>query len=279
MKFISVAVALSVLCGVQSKVVYTTVTSVILVDNPACAASSVFSSSFSSSKTSSTPTTSADPTTVAEQSDKVDPTTTSSSSSTSSSTPSSSSTKYSNSTVAYQAVRILKTSSDPTTTPTTTSVPTTTSSTPTTTSSTATAQSTSNSLSSTLLTLHNTKRALHGASPLSWDSTLAQYAQNYADKYDCSGLLLHSGGQYGENLAVGYQSVSSGFDAWYNEGNNYDYSSANTFNHFTQIIWKDTTKLGCAIKDCSSENWGIYLICEYDPAGNMVNYGASNLEA
>lgn len=128
----------------------------------------------------------------------------------------------------------------------------------------------------TILDLHNEKRALHSVGDLSWDTTVYKYAQAYADQYTCGSSLKHSGGQYGENLAVGFTDASSAFNAWYSEGENYDYSTANSFDHFTQIIWKGTTKLGCAYKDCGS---GKYYICSYDPAGNIIGYGTENLFA
>lgn len=132
------------------------------------------------------------------------------------------------------------------------------------------------SFAKSILDAHNKKRALHSASDLSWDTTCYKYAQNYAEKYTCGSSLVHSGGPYGENLAEGYSDGVAAFNAWYSEGNNYDYSTANVFDHFTQIIWKSTTKLGCAYKDCGS---GWYVICSYDPAGNVVGYGPQNLSS
>lgn len=129
----------------------------------------------------------------------------------------------------------------------------------------------------TILKAHNDKRAKHNVDDLSWDSQVYKYAQDYADQYDCSGSLSHSGGKYGENLAVGYDSAEKAVNAWYEEGDNYDYSSSSSFDHFTQIIWKDTTKLGCAYKDCSSA--GRYIVCSYDPAGNVIGQGKANLSA
>lgn len=130
-----------------------------------------------------------------------------------------------------------------------------------------------------ILDSHNEKRADHGADALEWSDELYQYAAAYASNYDCSGNLKHSGGKYGENLAVGFASGPKAVEAWYSEGENYDYSSASSFDHFTQIIWKSTTKLGCAYKDCSAENWGKYVICSYDPAGNMIGSGKANLSS
>lgn len=127
-----------------------------------------------------------------------------------------------------------------------------------------------------MLGLHNEKRALHSAGALTWDSDVYAYAQAYADKFTCGGSLVHSGGQYGENLALGFSTAESAFNAWYSEGDNYDYSTATTFDHFTAIIWKGTTKLGCAYKSCDQ---GRYTICSYDPAGNIVGYGTENLSS
>lgn len=128
----------------------------------------------------------------------------------------------------------------------------------------------------TILDAHNVKRGVHSASPLSWSSSLYTYAQDYANSYTCGSSLVHSGGKYGENLAYGYSTGVAALEAWYSEGVNYDYSSANVLDHFTQVIWKDTTKLGCAYKACGD---GLYVICSYDPAGNFVGEELENLSA
>ncbi|CCC68846.1 hypothetical protein NCAS_0B07620 [Naumovozyma castellii] len=134
---------------------------------------------------------------------------------------------------------------------------------------------------SSVLNEHNAKRALHQNTPaLSWSDDLASYAQNYADAYDCSGNLVHSGGPYGENLALGYDAVGS-VDAWYNEISSYDYSNpgfSENAGHFTQVVWKSSTQVGCGIKDCSATGWGSYVICSYNPAGNFIGEFAENVE-
>ncbi|QLQ78501.1 hypothetical protein HG537_0A07480 [Torulaspora globosa] len=133
---------------------------------------------------------------------------------------------------------------------------------------------------STILNAHNSKRSLHQNTPsLSWSNELATYAQNYADKYDCSGTLTHSGGPYGENLALGYD-VTGSVDAWYNEIKSYDYNNpsfSSSTGHFTQVVWKSTTQVGCGIKQCNNA-WGSYIICSYNPAGNMIGDFANNVE-
>ncbi len=129
-----------------------------------------------------------------------------------------------------------------------------------------------------ILDVHNLKRALHGVSNLAWNDTLYQYAQAYADTYDCSGNLVHSGGDYGENLAVGYETEAAA-DAWYDEIKDYDYSNpgfSESTGHFTQMVWKDSTQVGCAYVSCSSKSCGQYTICSYYTPGNYV--GAENFK-
>lgn len=132
------------------------------------------------------------------------------------------------------------------------------------------------SFATAILDAHNAKRALHSADDLSWSSTLYSYAQSYADDYTCGGTLVHSGGKYGENLAVGYASAASAVEAWYSEGSDYDYSALNVLDHFTEVIWKSVTELGCAYKTCGS---GLYVICEYNPAGNVIGEESANLSS
>lgn len=38
--------------------------------------------------------------------------------------------------------------------------------------------------------------------------------------------------------------------------------------HYTQIVWRDSVRLGCASVNCL--NGGMYAICSYDPPGNYI---------
>ncbi|KAG6652680.1 basic form of pathogenesis-related protein 1-like [Carya illinoinensis] len=118
---------------------------------------------------------------------------------------------------------------------------------------------------------HNAARDEVGVGPISWDDTLAAYAQNYAlERRDCN--LEHSNGPYSENIAAGW----SGFTAieavkmWVDEKQFYDYDTnscvGDECRHYTQIVWRDTTHLGCARVRCNSG--GIFVTCNYDPPGN-----------
>lgn len=250
MKVFAPAVVLALAAAVQAKTFTTTRTNIVTVDNNGNVIGGATSSSESVATTLSTSvrhqhqqhkaaSTVEKESTVADTTTSTTPTTTSTSSTKSSST---SSTKTSSTAAA-----------------------------------TTSASSDLDDFQQEILDAHNEKRALHSADDLVWDNTLYEYASDYASSYDCSGSLTHSGGEYGENLAVGYKSGTAAVEAWYSEGEDYDYSSSSSFDHFTQIIWKSTTKLGCAKVDCSSNNWGLYIICSYDPAGNVVGAGKANL--
>ncbi|CAI1551143.1 hypothetical protein SEUBUCD646_0K02330 [Saccharomyces eubayanus] len=244
--------------------VFTTVSTIKSVQATQQAAQDDVTSS--SSSTPSTPsTTSATPSTTS-----ATPSTTSATPSTTSATPSTTSTI----------------STTPSTTSTTSTTPTTTSTTSATPSSTSTqstasaAQSSSGSdFATSMVNEHNTKRALHkDTGSLTWSDTLATYAQNYADSYDCSGNLVHSGGAYGENLALGYGTTAS-VDAWYNEISSYDYSNpgfTEDAGHFTQVVWKGTSQVGCGLKSCGGQ-WGDYVICSYQNPGNYIGEFAENV--
>lgn len=70
--------------------------------------------------------------------------------------------------------------------------------------------------------------------------------------------------------AGGYGSLADAVDAWYNEVKLYDFSKPgwNTATgHFTALVWKSTTKLGCAINTACS--WPTY-VCQYGPPGNVI---------
>ncbi len=129
-------------------------------------------------------------------------------------------------------------------------------------------------LAQEIVNAHNVLRAKHGVPPLVWDQKLADYAQNHANT--C--VFAHTGGPYGENLAAGYSTATSGIQAWYDEISMYDYNNpgfAHGTGHFTQVVWKGSQRVGGALHPCNGANGtpGVYLVCEYDPPGNITNSG------
>ncbi|KAJ5824956.1 Allergen V5/Tpx-1-related protein [Penicillium robsamsonii] len=101
-----------------------------------------------------------------------------------------------------------------------------------------------------MLKVTNEYRANHDAGPLKWNDTLAEYSQEWADA--C--IWKHSKSSYGENLAFGYKNVSAAVIAWGDEGEMYNFDKPTGFTeatgHFTQLVWKSTTQVGCAAVNC-----------------------------
>ncbi|KAL9608597.1 MAG: hypothetical protein Q9167_006587 [Letrouitia subvulpina] len=123
----------------------------------------------------------------------------------------------------------------------------------------------------------NFYRNQHNASTLGWNSSLASFASNVANK--C--IFKHSGGAFGENLASGYLNVTASIEGWGNERSKYDFSDPHfgeKTGHFTQLVWKATTSLGCGRQECGQAGErnqakgtapGWFLVCEYWPRGNV----------
>jgi hypothetical protein len=64
---------------------------------------------------------------------------------------------------------------------------------------------------------------------------------------------------------------------WYDEEPLYDYASANYVSgagHFTQMVWKSATKIGCGIAQCSG--MPNYVTCRYDK-GNLIGSFSLNV--
>lgn len=133
-----------------------------------------------------------------------------------------------------------------------------------------------------VLNAHNSYRARHGmpnnehkqTKPLKWNSQLAAEAQTWADR----GAFQHSSGNYGENLAAGYPSLTAAVDAWYNEVSSYNYNKpgfSGATGHFTQVVWAASEELGCGYAE--NGNTRRYLVCRYLPAGNVMDQFEENV--
>jgi pathogenesis-related protein 1 len=131
---------------------------------------------------------------------------------------------------------------------------------------------------------HNEVRAAHGVDPLSWDPALAAialaWAERCVDQEDPAGLIDHNPGRsdgygayVGENV-YGSGGAASGAGAvrtWASEESVYDYeanSCAGVCGHYTQIVWADTTKVGCGLHLCDGLTYGNTIVCDYAPGGN-----------
>lgn len=166
--------------------------------------------------------------------------------------------------------------------------------------------------SGAMLEAHNEWRTAHQAGPLRWSDELARYAQAWAETLVTRhpGLLLHSGdgtgvrpearelgyGGWGENLywsspiqwsdgrveAKRDLAPKAVVDSWASEVEWYDFATGrcsappnNGCGHFTQVVWKETTTVGCgrAFGADSAQVWA----CSYDPPGNYVGEYGTNV--
>jgi uncharacterized protein YkwD len=125
----------------------------------------------------------------------------------------------------------------------------------------------------TFITEHNRYRAKHCAKPLTWSPQLAAESQKWADTLKSKGCMFgHSGTKHGENLAAGTTGAVPPEEVvrmWYDEVKLYDFKKPTGFTmetgHFTQVVWTDTTQIGCGMVQCKGNDiW----VCQYERPGN-----------
>ncbi|KAJ8042189.1 GLIPR1-like protein 1 [Holothuria leucospilota] len=125
---------------------------------------------------------------------------------------------------------------------------------------------------------------------LTWDTTLAIKAQQWVERchFGHPNTAVHTDyAGLGQNLYIRRgtttpPSVTAPVVSWYNEVRDYNLAT-NTCNsgkvcgHYTQIVWADTTKVGCGTNYCpqATSDYGItyrkawLVACQYSPGGNV----------
>jgi pathogenesis-related protein 1 len=63
-------------------------------------------------------------------------------------------------------------------------------------------------------------------------------------------------------------------DAWGSEVKDYDYARntctlGKMCGHYTQVVWKNTTRVGCAVAVCEESSEQVW-VCQYQTPGNWV---------
>jgi pathogenesis-related protein 1 len=123
--------------------------------------------------------------------------------------------------------------------------------------------------------------------PVSWDPILADSAYNYLVKCKSSGttmvdhnanrssdyVALGGSGYVGENIYAMQGAAAKPTDAvdlWMSEASSYDYATnTGDAGHYTQVVWRDSVHIGCAIVTCSAMKYSNTILCDYSPGGNM----------
>ncbi|KAM0197719.1 hypothetical protein ACHAPQ_000070 [Fusarium lateritium] len=153
-----------------------------------------------------------------------------------------------------------------------------------------------------MLAYHNIHRANHSVSALEWDDELAGYAENTANGCVFEHDMDQGKGGYGQNLAswgatsdiddLKHKAAAGGITnqwydsemsnwAFYGQDNPPEDMNIDLYGHFTQVVWKDSTKVGCATVKCpagtvlSFPSW--YTVCNYNPQGNFGGRYGNNV--
>lgn len=139
----------------------------------------------------------------------------------------------------------------------------------------------SDGFDSRLVSRHNAERALYGIPPLTWNPGLARSARVWADYLATSGAFHHApendAAPEGENLWAGTSgrfTPEAMVDAWARERRffrsgrfpgNSTTGRVGDVGHYTQLMWRATHSVGCALAHGSRED---VLVCRYSEAGN-----------
>lgn len=127
---------------------------------------------------------------------------------------------------------------------------------------------------------HNRYRSKVPVANLVWDAKIARYARQWANYLKRKGCAMQhrprSGRykqKYGENLAWASGQKLDAYKVvkmWHDEKKDYNYQNNScraVCGHYTQVIWKASRHVGCAMASCGrKEIW----VCNYDPPGNWV---------
>lgn len=135
-----------------------------------------------------------------------------------------------------------------------------------------------------LLAAHNRERAVMAVPPLAWDPVLAAGAAAWAEHLSRSGRFAHSpdlpdqepegeniwGGTPGHYLPEHMVGLWIAEKAQFKPGVFPDNSRTGRLEdvtHYTQLIWRRTTHVGCGASSAGGEE---ILVCRYRTAGNVL---------
>jgi hypothetical protein len=135
-----------------------------------------------------------------------------------------------------------------------------------------------------VLTAHNLVRRNAAPAPvpplpaLTWSPAAAAVAQAWAGR--CTYAHNTGRGDLGENIfaSTAAATASDAVVSWASEAPLYDLatnSCRGVCGHYTQLVWRATTSVGCASARCGTNSpfgggsWTL-VVCDYAPPGNVV---------
>ena len=136
-----------------------------------------------------------------------------------------------------------------------------------------------------ILAAHNDLRAGLGVAPLTWSPALADDAVRWGKTLAAEQRWEHDpdNSAEGENLWMGTAgafTLEEMVGGWAGEGRLYRpglfpnvsrSGSWHDIGHYTQMVWRGTTEVGCALVRGGGSD---YLVCRYSPPGNVVGRAA-----
>jgi len=151
---------------------------------------------------------------------------------------------------------------------------------------------------SNALSEHNTHRETHHSPAMTLSGSANSTAQAYAETILSTGVFVHSSESQrngaGENLYYRFSQfpldpatlAAQAVDAWYEEVAEYDYANPRfspDTGHFTQVVWKSTTQLGCGVAQgpktiAGRTGTANYVVCHYVPDGNNGDFPSNVLQ-
>jgi pathogenesis-related protein 1 len=128
-----------------------------------------------------------------------------------------------------------------------------------------------------ILIEHNKERKLLNIPNLTWNEEIASYAEEWALQLAEEDNSIHhrSGDNYGENISWISRmpdDISEGVAMWNEEKVYFKYKPIGNdwakSGHYTQVIWKNTTQVGCGCAE--SKSGAFFFVCNYNPPGNYI---------
>lgn len=131
---------------------------------------------------------------------------------------------------------------------------------------------------------NNTNPRAKNMKDIRWSDDLAQSSMQWAKqcKWQHSNTKNVGENLYATTIKNKNFDPSIAVKSWGDEGEYYNYNNnscqkGKQCGHYTQVVWANSDKVGCAINTCDKldgsgfPSGGTFVVCQYSPPGNYVN--------